>query len=352
MIDIKPTKKFAEQQIASCNELLTQQISVAWEETRDIKLPASYQSVQNIVFAGMGGSALGAHILTSVFAKELKVPFEIVRSYTLPAYVGRKTLVILSSFSGSTEEVLAIAKEAKEKKALILVITSGGQLVQFMKKEKIPGYVFDPMDLASQPRMGLGFSVVGVLGLLERAKLLRITAKQIESMKHAMNDVIDSSALDVSLSTNPAKKVASSMKGKNILLVASGHLIGNVHAMANQINETGKQFAIYAELPELNHHLLEGLTIPKGGFGKFTVLMVRSSLYDKRIQKRFDITADLFEKQGGMVVDYEAGGGSLLEESAEVLQFGAYVAAYLSMLNNVDPYDIHWVDELKTRMKK
>lgn len=350
--DIKTYQKYDKQQISSCNELLPQQVTMAWNETSEIKIPASYKKVQNIVFVGMGGSALGAHLIKSVFAQRLSAPFEIVRNYTLPGYVSSKSLVILSSFSGTTEEVLHVAKLAKEKKAKILIITSGGNLSKMMKKDKIPGYVFEPGELAKQPRLGLGFSVVGVLGLLKQAGLLKVTSAEITKMKRAMDDVVDNSALDVHTKNNPAKTVAHALHNKAILVVAAEHLVGNAHVLANQINESGKQYATYMELPELNHHFLEGLDHPKGFFNKFVVLMVQSELYNKRIQKRFDITADIFEEQGGEVVDYIAGGDTAIEECGELIQFSGFVSCYLAMLSKVDPYGIPFVDDLKKRMAK
>ncbi len=351
-LDIKPVKKFEAKQLAACNELLTQQIALAWEETRSHKLPKAYGQVKNIVFVGMGGSSLGGHLLQSVFSDRLSLPFELVRNYTLPKYVNSKSLVILSSFSGTTEEVLVAASEAKKRRAKILVLTTGGNLAKLAKREGYAGYIFEPKDLAPEPRMGLGFSLIGAIGLLRAAGLLKVSASEIENLKRAMNEVIDSSAPDVSSNNNPAKQVALSLKDKSILLVAAEHLVGNAHVAQNQINETAKQFAVFAELPELNHHLLEGLTFPKGSFQKFAVLMIKSKLYSKKVSQRFEITADLLERQGGLIVEYVAGGGSKLEEVGELLQFSAYVAGYLSMLNKVDPMDIPWVEEFKAKMAK
>ncbi len=329
---------------------LPEQVSLAWHDTRDLKLPASYRLSQNVVLAGMGGSALGTDMIRSVFFSALKAPLEIVHGYDLPAYVGPKTLVILSSFSGTTEEVLAAAQVAKARRAKIVVIATGGTLANWAKKQKVPAYIFNPGDLAKQPRLGVGFSMLGVVGILERAGLLKIADSAIGAMIRAMGEVIDSSAVDVSEKSNPAKKVARSLTGRSVIIVGAEHLAGNGHVLANQINETAKQLAVPVAIPEINHHLLEGLTFPKKNISATVALMLRSELYHQRIQKRFAITADLFERQGLTVIDYQAGGGSLLEECGEVLQFGSYLSYYLAMLNKVQPSAIPFVDEFKKRM--
>ncbi|MFH1711856.1 MAG: SIS domain-containing protein [Patescibacteria group bacterium] len=345
-------KKYDTQNICEANELLPEQVRVAWDGTRELKVPKSYSQVRNIVFIGMGGSGLGADLIKGSIFSRLKVPFELFRGYNLPGYVDKNSLVILSSFSGSTEEVLHASKVAKERGAKRFVIASGSKLAAYAKREKIPSYIFVPGELAKQPRLGLGFSVVGVLGFLQKAGLVKISAKEVKAMQEAMNDVVDSCAVDVHSKENPAKIVAEALMQRAVLVVGAQHLTGNAHVLTNQINESGKQFAMYLTLPELNHHFMEGLTYPKKFFSQFTVLMIKSKLYHPRVQKRFDITAEVFENQGGDVVEYTANGETLLEEMGELLQFGSFMSCYMAVLNKVDPYHIPFVDWFKEKMGK
>ncbi|HUC96749.1 MAG TPA: SIS domain-containing protein, partial [Candidatus Saccharimonadales bacterium] len=83
--------------------------------------------IKNIVVAGMGGSALAALSIKSWLKFELNDSFEIVRTYDLPVYVGRDTLVIVSSYSGNTEETLSCLDQAESKGAQVAIITSGGK---------------------------------------------------------------------------------------------------------------------------------------------------------------------------------------------------------------------------------
>lgn len=348
--DIKTYEKQDPQEVSYGVEHLPEQIRIAWDGTREISIPAGYKKCQNIVIVGMGGSALGPDIIKHALKASLKVSFEVVRGYELPKYVNSKTLVILSSFSGNTEEVLSAAKDARAKKAKILVIASGGKLKSFAKREKLPHYIFSPGNLAKEPRLGVGFSFAGVLGLLERADFVRLSDRHVRGMTKAMSDVIDTCSLEIPEKQNPAKIVAKELKNKSILLVASEHLLGSAHTTSNQINESAKQYARYVEIPEMNHHLMEGLAFPKDNFKNFGVLMIKSKLYHPRIQKRYGITADVFEKQGGDVIDYEARGKTILEECAELLQFGSFLSYYLGILNGVDLVAIPYVSYFKDKM--
>lgn len=350
--DPKTYKRYDKDDIAYGVERLSEQARIAWRETRSIKLPKAYRGVEQIFVVGMGGSALGAHVIQHALTDRMKVPMIISRDYTLPGFVGRKTLVLLSSFSGSTEEVLYAGREAKKRGAKMAVITAGGKLAAFGKRHKLPMYRFEPGDIAKEPRLGVGFTMVGTMGILERAGLLRVKAGEIKSMIQAMNDVVDTCAIDVPSAKNPAKTVAMQMKDHEVVIVGSDHLVGNAHIMRNQILETAKQLAMYRKIPDLNHYLMEGLTYPKGFFKSYRVLMLHSSLYYPRNQKRYGITSDIFEQQGAQIIEYYAGGKTQLEECGELLQFGSFLSYYMAMQNGVNPKLIPFVDLFKERLAK
>src|SRR5512139_3046548 len=80
------------------------QLKSSWDEVGHSYIPESYKNVQNLVFCGMGGSALGARMADSFIFDRLRIPFEIFNDYKLPNYVNDKSLVVVSSYSGTTEE--------------------------------------------------------------------------------------------------------------------------------------------------------------------------------------------------------------------------------------------------------
>ncbi|MCR4312545.1 MAG: bifunctional phosphoglucose/phosphomannose isomerase, partial [Candidatus Uhrbacteria bacterium] len=98
-------------------EHLPEQIRLSWEDTREFSAPAPFSRVGHVVIVGMGGSALGPHMLVSIMGERLKVSVTVINDYRLPGFVGPKTLVILSSFSGTTEEVIAAGDLAKSRGA-------------------------------------------------------------------------------------------------------------------------------------------------------------------------------------------------------------------------------------------
>ena len=103
----------------------TSQIKFVLNTYHNHSLNAS--NFSNIVIGGLGGSGIGAQITKAWFFDKLPIPLETVADYNLPAYCDSKTLVILNSYSGNTEETLSLFSEAKEKGCKIICIASGGQ---------------------------------------------------------------------------------------------------------------------------------------------------------------------------------------------------------------------------------
>src|SRR6185369_17706943 len=95
------------EQVKATIQKYPQQLKQSWEDVRSIDVPNSYKNVKNIVFCGMGGSALGARIIDSLCFGQLSIPLEVFNEYHLPRYVNDDTLVVISSYSGTTEETLS-----------------------------------------------------------------------------------------------------------------------------------------------------------------------------------------------------------------------------------------------------
>jgi len=129
-------------------------------------------------------------------------------------------------------------------------------------------------------------------------------------------------------------------------------LVGNLHTIVNQINESAKNFSCYFPLPELNHHLMEGLTNPKNNSKNLIFVFIESNLYLKRIQLRYKITKEVLKKKNIEYVEFKAKEKTKILQSFEILLFGSYLSFYLSMLYKIDPSLIPWVEYFKKRLSE
>lgn len=324
---------------------LPDQAQDAWEESSKVDFPDSYKGAQNVVISGMGGSGLPGHILASVFAT--KVPFKSINSYDLPYWVGSNTLVVLSSYSGNTEETLSCAREALKSNSKITGITTGGRLGDFLKKNKFPGFIYTPsFNPSLQPRFGLGYSLFGLLGLLNKLAFLVSPGGTVE---YQVSSSIKSLAQEKKRLSKEAGLFAKVLKNRVPVIFGADHLVGSAHAFQNQLNETAKTFAVYYSIPESNHHLLEGLKNAEI-VGRLAAVFLISENYSPSIAKRFELTKEIFEKNGIPTSTYKAVSKSLLPQVFEVLYFSSLVSFYLSQEYNQDPIAIPSVDYSKAKL--
>ncbi|MBI2037784.1 MAG: SIS domain-containing protein [Candidatus Magasanikbacteria bacterium] len=331
-------------------ELLGSQVEEVLAQAKQVKIPASYKKVNNIVVLGMGGSALGAHVLKSV---SLKIPLEIINGYQAPAFVSSKSLVIASSYSGSTEEVLQAVKEAKKKQAKVMVICSGGQLAQWARKNKIPVLVFTVNNNpCGSPRMGLGYSIFGQAAMLANAGILKFSPAEVKSVLQNIAKYNSLFGVNNAEEKNTAKQMAGALFGKSVWYAASEHLSGNAHIAANQMNENAKRFGGYFLIPELNHHLMEGMLFPETNKNNIKFVLLESGLYDSRVQKRYEITKTILDKNGIEYVSYKCQEKTKSLQVCEVLMLGSYISFYSAMLQGIDPTAIPFVDFFKAELKR
>lgn len=347
--NLKAISQLDSQNMLGSIERLGKQAQEVWAQGTGFALPTSYKKIKKIVVAGMGGSALGAHLVKAIFAKDLKVPLEIINNYHLPAYADKETLVICSSYSGSTEEILNAALEAKKSNAKAAVICAGGQLAAWAKKNKIPALIFTTKNNpCGSPRLGLGYSVFGQLLILNKAGLIKLP--DIKKIVAVINKYIK--AFGPLVKNNPAKQIAREVFGRSVWYVASEHLSGNAHAAANQMNENAKRFSGFFLIPELNHHLMEGMMNPMSNKKDLGVVMLASKLYDARVQKRYAVTMEILRRNKIKFTGYLAKEKNKLAQACEVLVLGAYVSFYSAMLEGIDPTAIPFVDYFKKQLSK
>ncbi len=339
-------------QVGASLDRLADQLRDGWRQARRVKIPRGYRQVTAIAVCGMGGSHLGADILRSAFATSLKVPVTIVADYALPAWVGPNTLVICSSYSGSTEETLAALLVALKRKAKIVVVTSGGKLSRLAKQLRLPLYEYTTTENPSgQPRLGIAYGMMAMLSCWRKLGLVKVSDPDIQRLSMIAWEGTKSFSAKRPFNRNPAKQLAVAWQGGIPLLIGAEWTTGNLHTFANQLHENAKTYADWKLLPDLDHHLLEGLrnrTVTR----QIDALMIIDTSYNKRTQKRFVLTTKILKQLGAKVATYKPRGASPLEKAIDLLAFGGYVSWYLAAVRKVNPAKIPTVNFLKRELAK
>jgi len=323
------------------------QVRDAWKIVQAATLPPAYGDVRNITILGMGGSAIGGEFAGALLADELKVPLNVHRDYGIPGYVSRDSLVIVSSFSGNTEETLSGFDEAKKRGAKILAITTGGKVAEDAKALRLPLITFG---YHAQPRAALGYSMTLVLGVLGKLGFARDMGKEIEQ---ALKDVAKlEERVHEGARTNDAKKLAAELYGRIPVVFGAGAMGVMARRVKDQWNENAKNWAHYDVMSELNHNAVVGFPHPPIARDAQTVLLLRSRRDNPRHQIRFEVTKELLDRAQIPHKDLQFDGESLLSEILQMTYFTDYVSFYVALLNGADPSPVTSIDYLKDRLAK
>jgi glucose/mannose-6-phosphate isomerase len=328
---------------------LPKQCLDAWHSALSLKLPSDYRTANKVVILGMGGSAIGADLLKGLAAGQSRPLIFVNRDYTLPPYVDESTLVVASSYSGNTEEVLSAFSQALKSKCKKLILTTGGELKALADKAGIPVYTINHV---SSPRAALGYSLMPLMAVLRNLELFESTQVNIESLKRHLFLLLDQINDEVPSASNPAKKLALDMQGKIAVIYGAGMLSDVARRWKTQINENSKAWAFYETFPELNHNAVVGYRYPDGMADSLFVVMLRSPRLHPRVLLRYDITADLLAQHR---VSHTIVDGKGIDDLSQVMTqvfYGDWVSYYLALLNDADPTPVETIDYLKKRLSE
>jgi glucose/mannose-6-phosphate isomerase len=305
------------------------------------------RKITNVVVAGMGGSALAALLVKAWLGQELKIPFEVVRSYDLPEYVGVNTLVIASSYSGNTEETVNVLAKAREKSAQLAIIASGGKL-RIAAEEIGAAHVLIPAGI--QPRMAVLYNLRALMALLVHFGVVsRDRFNEIAETGEWLHTETSQWEKEVSVDKNLAKQLALFAVGKTPVFYASNLFAPVAYKWKISWNENAKNMAFWNELPEFNHNEFIGWSshpIEK----PFAVLDLLSSLDHERVKKRFEISDRLLSGKRPKAHPVHMQGDTVLRQMLWASILADFTSIYVAILNGVDPTPVDLVEKLKVEL--
>ena len=318
----------------------TKQLLEALEIGKSAKLKTNKNEISSMVITGLGGSGIGGTIAIQLVAAQLKIPVIINNDYTLPEFVNENTLVIVSSFSGNTEETLEALKKAQLAKAEIACITSGGKLAEIAKTKN---YNLIILPKAFSPRAMLTYSVVQQLFLFNHYGLINDSfINEIVSTVYLLDKEIDNIK-------DLAHQTSLLLHAKTFVLYSESSIEGVLTRLRQQINENSKCLGWHHVVPEMNHNELVGWA---GGKSEYTVILLRNSYEFSRSKVRLDLSRDIIKKYTPNVIELHAKGESLIEQSFYHILLGDWISVYLAELNQVDDVEVKVIDYLKGELAK
>jgi glucose/mannose-6-phosphate isomerase len=346
--DLELFKKIDAEDMLSHILSLPDQVEGAWKLGQSLPLGGD-QTYRQILIAGMGGSAIGADMLAAFAAPVCRVPITVHRDYDLPAWAtGKETLVILSSHSGDTEETISSFEAALKNDCSILAVTRGGKIGKLAGENKALQWNFVHN---GQPRSAVGFNFMLPLAFLCRKGILPDATKDVAAAVALMRKQAASLEPASPVVKNPAKRMAGQLMNRWVTIVGAGYLAPISRRWKGQINEIAKAWAQFEYLPEIDHNTLAGIINPEPLLQQMMALFLQSSCDHPRNQLRTDLTRQSFMVEGLNTDFFKALGETPMEQIWSTLQFGDFLAYYLSMAYQIDPTPIPAIQGFKTKMK-
>jgi len=314
-----------------------EQLREAIEIYKTSTLPKLPNQVTAILITGLGGSGIGGTIVSELVADQCPVPINVSKEYHIPAWVNKNTLVIVSSYSGNTEETLHAMKLAMQQNAMIVCITSGGEVLDISNENQF-GHITIPG--GNPPRACLGYSLVQLCGILEHYGFAKGLIAGIENsmalLKNEEHHILAE-----------AEAIATAISYSLPVIYTSSGYEGIAIRFRQQLNENAKMLCWHHVIPEMNHNELVGW-VEKAP--KIAAIFFRNTDEYYRTSKRIDIVREIVYTMAGRTLTVESKGNSRIERAIYWIHLGDWISWFASVERNVDAVEINVINRLKSEL--
>ncbi|MFL5764707.1 MAG: bifunctional phosphoglucose/phosphomannose isomerase [Bacteroidia bacterium] len=318
----------------------SKQLTEAIRIGTDAKLTPADNKIGNVLICGLGGSGIGGSIVTELIAGNATVPVNVTKGYFIPAYVDVNTLVIISSYSGNTEETLNCMELALAKGAKVVGITSGGKVLEASKTK---GFDCIVVPGGMPPRSCLGYSLTQLFFILGYH---RIISNNYKAELEAAIKLIDSEEWNI---IAEATEVAAKIKGKIPVIYATTYNEGIAIRFRQQLNENSKILCWHQVVPEMNHNELVGWTEKHDNIS--VLFFLDKGDYSRNLA-RVDINKEIIKKYASSITEIWSKGNSAIERAIYFIHLGDWISVVLGESRGVDLMEVNVINHLKSKLSE
>lgn len=312
-----------------------------------------YQEIKgsnNILICGMGGSAIGGNLIQDLLIDKIKIPIFIYRGYNIPAFANNKTLMIVISYSGNTEESISAFSQGIEHKCQIIVISSNGKLIEYCQRLKIT-YMKVPAGI--QPRAALPYLFIALLIILQKTHIISDFSQDLEEAISILKILKTELSIKNPISKNNAKHIALGIYGFIPVIYAPPNYGSLARRMKCQFNENSKNPATWDEFPELDHNEIVGWELQSQITQMCCVILLRTQDEDEAIKNRIEITKEtILNDKVKDIFEIWSQGESRLAKMLSLLYISDFISFYLAILKGVNPTPVNGINELKNKLNE
>lgn len=329
------------------NVLLNSYEQIEFVKSNDFSLSsAAADKIRNVVICGLGGSAISGDLFFNVFKDELKTPLFVNRNYGLPEFVNENTLVILSSYSGNTEETLSAGEEALKRRAQIVCQSTGGKLENFAINNNLP---LAKLKKGFQPRYAFYLNFFTLVKIFEKTGLI----SNQDSFLTGSAKLLKTKGEEYSREDSSPVLLAEKLIGFiPVIYSTDGVTSGIGLRLKEQFNENSKLHAFHNVLPEYNHNEIVGWETFNPNYFNAKVIYIADEVYHPKIKKRIEITSQLISKSSAEIIILESSEANFKLRTMDLIYLGDWISFYLAVMRGKDPSEIDYIHYLKNQLVK
>lgn len=316
------------------------QISEAINIGNNAKFTEPEHTILNVLICGLGGSGIGGSIVSELVADIATVPINVIKGYFIPAYVNENTLVIISSYSGNTEETLNCMEQAIVKNAKIVSITSGGTVLSTSKTKKYD-HIIVPGGMP--PRACLGYSLTQLFFVLN---FFGIISNHFKTQLEAAVELLNNEENNIIAEAN---SIAEKLVGKIPVIYATTSNEGIAIRFRQQLNENAKILCWHHVIPEMNHNELVGWTEKNEALS--VVIFIDKDEYSRNLT-RVEINKEVIKKYASHITEVFSKGNSAIEKAIYFIHLGDWISVILGDMRGADLMEVNVINHLKSALSK
>jgi len=300
-----------------------------------------YENIDDIVFAGMGGSGSIGDIFSAILS-QTKLHVTIVKGYALPKTVDKNSLVVITSVSGNTAEALSILDQAKSSNCNLIAVSSGGKIEQICNENKIE---YRKIKEYNSPRASLVsfiFSMLKILKFIIPIKEEDII-ESLENLKQLQNKISSNNLTD----SNKALSLAKEISGIPLIYYPWGLQAAGIR-FKNSLQENAKMHAMVEDVVEASHN---GIVAWENESQVFPILL-QGDNDNIKTKERWKVLKIYFNNNKIEYKEIFSIKGNILAKLIHLIYLLDYTSIYKAVISKIDPTPVKSIDFIKSRLEE
>jgi glucose/mannose-6-phosphate isomerase len=311
------------------------------EESFDADLEQlEYKNVDNIVFAGMGGSGSIGDIFTSILSKT-ELHSTTIKGYLLPNTINKNSLIVISSVSGNTTEVHNILQCAHKKKIRVVCFSSGGIIEEYCKKNQI---THKRVDRIHSPRASFTKFLYSILKILQPNIPIRNNdvSESIQELKKLGNKINSRNLTN----ENPSLSLAEWITDIPLIYYPWGLQAAAIR-FKSSLQENAKSHVIAEEVLEASHNGI----VAWEKRSKIKPILIQGKDDYIKTKERWKIFKEYFNNNNIEYSEIFTKGDNILSKLTYLIYLSDYCSIYRSILSSIDPSPVSSIDFIKKKIQ-